>query len=105
MGKILYLSEMEEFFGQEEWKIQIDLSDIWNEYSKGNKTIEQFNKDYVQRIIKYKKNILDLGNDVWNEVVPLINDMNNKKTKEESIPIYESIYDWGDKNDILIKTK
>jgi len=105
MSKILYLNELEEFFGSEEWKIQIDLSDIWNEFSKGNKTVKEFNNEYAQRIIKYKKNILDLGNDVWNDVVPIINDMVIKETKEDSVDVYEKLYDWGDRNDILIKTK
>jgi len=105
MSKIYYLNELEEFYGQEDWKIQIEVSDIWNKVSKGEITFEQFNKEYSQRIIKYKKNILDLGNDVWNDVVPLINDMVTKTTKEDSVGIYENLYDWADKNDILIKTK
>jgi aspartate-semialdehyde dehydrogenase len=105
MPKIYYLNELEEFYGEEEWKMQIEVSDIWNKVSKNEINFEQFNKEYAQRIIKYKKNILDLGNDVWNDIVPLINEMSNKKTKEESYGIYESIYDWADKNSILIKTK
>lgn len=104
-SKILHLDEMEEFFGSEEWKLQIDITDIWNQYTNKNITIDQFNQEYAKRLNGYKEQILGLGNDVWNELVPYINDVNSKKTYEESIDVYENIYDWGDKHDILIKTK
>ena len=104
-GKLLYFNEMEEFFGGDEWKLQIDISDIWNKYGNKQITVEQFNKEYAQRLIKYKEQISGLGNDVWNDLVPKINDLNTKKTIEESITVYDSIYDISDQNDILIKTK
>ncbi|MFW6226076.1 MAG: hypothetical protein ACOC3V_03885 [bacterium] len=104
-GKIYHFEEMEEFFGGDEWKLQIDISDIWNKYFNKKITIEQFNKEYAQRLIKYKKQILELGNDIWNSLVPHINDLNTNKSINESFNIYDSIYDISDKNDILIKTK
>ncbi len=104
-SKIFHLSEMEEFFGTENWKLEINIMDIWNKYSNKELTVEQFNKEYVQRIIKYKSEILGMGNDVWNSLVPLINELNTKTTLQDSSSIYESIYDIGDKYDILIKTK
>lgn len=104
-NKIFYLSEMEEFFGSEEWKLQINIMDIWNQYTSKQITIEQFNQEYAKRLNSYKEQILGLGNDVWNDLVPYINDINLKKTYEDSIDTYENIYDWGDKHDILIKTK
>ncbi|MFW6233708.1 MAG: hypothetical protein ACOC3Z_03535, partial [Nanoarchaeota archaeon] len=75
-GKIYHFEELEEFFGSDEWKIQINIVDIWNNYSNKKITLEQFNTEYRNRLIKYKKEILNLGNDVWNDVVPLINKMN-----------------------------
>lgn len=104
-GKILYFNEMEEFFGEDEWRLQIDISDIWNKYENKELTIEQFNKEYAQRLIKYKEQITGLGNDVWNSLVPHINDLNTNKSVNESLDIYDSIYDISDQNDILIKTK
>jgi len=104
-GKILYFNEMEEFFGEDDWRLQIDISDLWNNYESKKITIEQFNKEYAQRLIKYKEQISGLGSDIWNELVPKINDLNIKKTLEESLIIYDGIYDISDKNDILIKTK
>lgn len=104
-NKIFHLSEMEEFFGSEEWKLEINIMDIWNQFSNKQITTEQFNKEYAKRLSSYKNEILQLGNDVWNSLVPHINDLNIKKTIEESVDIYDNIYDIGDKHDILIKTK
>lgn len=104
-NKIFYLSEMEEFFGSEEWSLQIDVTDIWNNYTNKKITIEQFNQEYAKRLNSYKEQILGLGNDVWNDLVSYINDINLKKTYEDSIDTYENIYDWADKHDVLIKTK
>lgn len=104
-GKILYFDELEEFFGGDEWKLQIDISDIWSNYNNKKITVEQFNKEYAQRLIKYKEEISKLSTEVWNDLVPKINELNTNKTLEESLIIYDSIYDISDKNDILIKTK
>lgn len=104
-GKIYHLDEMEEFFGADEWRMQIDVTDIWNQYDSKGITIEQFNTEYKNRLLKYKNDIVNLGTDVWNEVVPIINKMNEGKDEEILIPLYEDLYDWADKNDILIKTK
>ena len=104
-GKIYHFEELEEFFGGDEWKLQINIVDIWNNYSNKKITLEQFNKEYRERLIKYKSEILSLGNDVWNTLVPIINKMNENKEEEKIFSLYEDVYDWADKNDILIKTK
>lgn len=105
LGKIYYFNEMEEFFGEDEWRLQIDISDIWNKYENKELTLEQFNIEYVQRLIKYKEQIIELGADIWNKLVPLINKLNTNKELNESYNIYDDIYDISDQNDILIKTK
>ena len=105
MPKILYFTEMEEFFGGDDWKLEINITDIWNKYESKELTIEQFNIEYKNRLLKYKSDIINISTDVWNKFVPLINNLNIKKTYEDSVNIYESIYDISDKNDILIKTK
>jgi len=104
-GKIYHFNEMEEFFGEDEWRMQINITDIWNKYESKDLTLEQFNTEYKNRLLKYKNDIVNLGSDVWNDLVPLINKMNEIKGEEKLYPLYENIYDWGDKNDILIKTK
>jgi hypothetical protein len=105
MSKIYYLSEMEEFYGADEWRMQIDVTDIWNKYDKKETSLKEFNTEYQNRLLKYKTDIVNLGTDVWNDVVPLINKMNENLDEEGITDLWESIYDWADKNDILIKTK
>ena len=105
LGKIYHFEELEEFFGADEWRMQIDCTDIWNKYESKELTIEQFNTEYMNRLLKYKNDIINLGTDVWNKVVPLINKLNESKDEETSLPLYEDIYDWADQNDVLIKTK
>lgn len=105
MSQIYHLDEMEEFFGGEEWKISIDVSDIWNNFNDKKTDIISFNNEYRKRLLEYKKEILQLGNDVWNDLVPLVNKMTEKKTEKELFPLYDDIYSWGDKNDVHIKTK
>lgn len=104
-GKIYHFEELEEFFGGDEWKLELNITDIWNKYESKELTIEQFNKEYAQRLIKYKEQITELGTDIWNKLVPLINKLNESKDDVSSYPVYEDIYDISDQNDILIKTK
>lgn len=105
MSQIYHLDDLDEFLGGDEWKISIDITDIWNTYSTEQIDILTFNGNYKTRLLEYKKEILQLGNDVWNDLVPLINKMIEKKTETELYPLYDDIYSWADKNDILIKTK
>lgn len=105
MSKIYHLDEMEDFFGSENWKISINVTDIWNNYQNQKITLEQFNNEYYSRLVQSKSNIVGLGNQVWNDLITILNKMREKKEEKELLPIYESIYEWADKNDILIKTK
>ena len=105
MGKVYHLNDLEEFYCSDEWKLTIDLTDIWNKVSKNEITYEQFNQDYSKILIQYKDQIAKLNTEAWNSLVPLINELNTKKTKEDSFDLYEKIYDVCDKNDIQLKTK
>lgn len=105
MSKILYLSELEEFFGGENWLIEINLVDIWSQYSNKEITLEKFNAEYYNSLVQNKNKIVGLGNNVWNDLVELLNNMKNKKEQKELLTVYEKIYDLADKNDILLKTK
>lgn len=105
MSKIYHFNEIEDFFGEEEWKMQIDVTDIWNQYSEKKIDFVEFNTGYKNRLVEYKEEITNLGDDVWNNLVALINKMTEKKEHEELISVYDDIYNWADQNDVLIKTK
>jgi len=103
--KIYHFNEMEDFYGSDDWKLTINVSDIWNKYVNKETTLEQFNIEYYNRLVQNKNNIAKLGNNILNDLIPLLNKMKEKKEQKELLPVYESIYDIADKSDILIKTK
>ena len=106
MGKVYHLNDLEDFFGADEWKLQINVADIWNQYTKKQLTLENFNTKYYNRLVEYKNDILNLGDDVWNNLSELLPKLKETYTEEEKlISLYDDLYDWADKNDILIKTK
>ena len=106
MGKVYHLNDLEDFYGADEWKLQINISDIWNQYTNKKLTLENFNNQYYNRLIQYKNDITNLGDDVWNNLSQLLPKLKETYTEQDDlITLYEDIYDWADKNDILIKTK
>jgi len=106
MGKVFHLNDLEEFFGSDDWKLQINIADIWKQYSNKEITTEDFNKKYYNRLIEYKTDISSLGTDVWGNLSQILPKLIEPNLEEESLTsLYDDIYDWGDKNDIEIKTK
>jgi len=105
MSKIYHFNELEEFYGDDEWKMQIDVTDIWNQYNENKITLLDFNKKYQGRLLEYKEDITNMGEDVWTKLTELVKKMQEKVEEDELISVYDDIYNWADQNDILIKTK
>jgi hypothetical protein len=105
VGKIYYFKELEEYFGTDDWRLQIDVSDIWYQYQSSGITLNVFNDKYYNRLLKYQKNIGDLGNDVWEDIKNIMVKMKENNNTDDLMSIYDKIYDWADGNDILIKCK
>ena len=103
MGKVYHFNDLEEFFGSDEWKLQINISDIWNEYNQKKISVQNFNKKYYNRLLEFKTDINNLGNDVWGDLEKLLVKLNTNETDLSAV--YDDIYDWADRNDVLIKTK
>lgn len=104
MAKVYHLNELEDFYGSDDWKLVIDVTDIWNSYVNKKITLENFNKSYYDRLFEYKSDIDALGSDVWNDLNIILPKLNETNTGGISA-IYDDIYDWADSNDIQIKTK
>jgi hypothetical protein len=104
-NKIYHFNDLEEFFGEDDWKMQIDVTDIWNQYNEKKISLKDFNAKYHNRLLEYKKDISDMGDDVWVKLTELLEKMKVKKEENELISLYDDIYNWADQNDILIKTK
>jgi hypothetical protein len=105
MSKIYHFDELEDFYGEGDWKLQIDVTDLWNMYNEQKLDLLSFSKNYYNRLIKYKNDISNVGEDVWDNLQPILKKMNERKEEKELLPVFEDVYDWADKNDILIKTK
>ena len=96
---------MEDFYGEDEWKMQIDVTDIWNQYNEKKITLEDFNNKYQNRLLEYKEDITNMGDDVWEKIVELVGKMKENVEEDDLISVYDDVYNWADQNDILIKTK
>ncbi len=105
MSKIYHFNEIEEFFGEDDWKLQIDVTDLWNQYNEKKIDLVNFNSMYHNRLLEYKKDISNMGEDIWTKLTSLLEKMKDKSKEEELISLYDDIYNWADQNDILIKTK
>ena len=111
----LLSAEAPEMIGREEDLLDLTTAGVVQEHSRDpglaqthqsdNTNMLDFNKKYIDRIVKYKKNINDLGNDVWEGILPMLNEIKEETDEKKIISVYDKIYDWADGNDILIKSK
>jgi len=105
MAKIYHFDEVEDFYGEDDWKLQVDVTDLWNQYDEKKIDLKNFNALYHNRLLEYKNDITQMGVDVWSKLLELMGKMKVETEEEELISIYDEIYNWADKNDVLIKTK
>jgi len=105
MSKIYHFDEVEDFYGEDDWKLQVDVTDLWNQYDEKKIDLKNFNALYHNRLLEYKNDITQMGVDVWSKLLELMGKMKEETEEEELISIYDEIYNWADKNDVLIKTK
>ena len=90
---------------EDDWKLSIDVSKIWNQYDKGQITLEQFNAGYAN-FLKSNQNIIQEKTQSWKELNDIIIRLEKKKSDEEgSFAVWDDIYDWGDSNLVEIKAE
>lgn len=84
---------LEDEFDKEDinWNYSLDISDIWNKYNSGSLTLDKFNIELSNK----------LKDDDFSDV---IEDLKTKKDSEESIKIWNKIYDIADEKLIEIIT-
>jgi hypothetical protein len=91
---------------EEDWKLILDISNIWTEslYSN-NEELIKFNEEYINFLNSNKNLITEkTSSDEWIILQELISKLTeNKSNINESIPIWDNIYDWADDNLIEIK--
>jgi hypothetical protein len=93
---------------EEDWKLKINISKIWNEsiYENVNDLVT-FNDKYINFLNNQKELIIkQTSNESWNKLQELITKLTeNKNNIEKSMAIWDDIYDWADGNIIQITSK
>lgn len=103
MYKILYLDEFEDVTDAE-WKLTINISNIYKEYLKNN-NVDWFMDQYKKVLLSKKGDILSIEVNAWNDLTKLIAKMIHGLEKNKANSLFEDIYDWGDKYLIEINCK
>lgn len=91
----------------DEWKLILDISKIWKDslYENVNELVS-FNDNYVNFLNNQKDLIIKkTSQNAWLKMQELIDRLVKNKNKiDESISVWDDIYDWADSNMIEIKT-
>lgn len=89
----------------EEWKLIINLTNLWKDYSNQQKSLLDFNNEYATILTENSEKIASACGDMcWNEIEPYaVNKLKEATNEEESETIYNSLYDIFDKYEINIK--
>lgn len=89
---------------EEKWTLILDISNIWFDQENVD-NVSDFNKKYANYLNTNSQIILDsIGQECWNEISPVIKELNETQKKEDSFGIWESLYNIYDKYDIYLKT-
>ena len=90
---------------EEDWKLKLNISRIWNDalYENVNELIS-FNDQYINFLNQQKNLIIkQTSENAWIKLEELIKRLEENKDKiVESNSVWDDIYDWADGNNVLI---
>lgn len=103
---ILHIETEEDSQYDENWKLSINLTTIWQEYENKQISLVDFNNNYATILIENQQNISNtIGDACWNEIEPIaVNELREATDLDDSETIYNKLYDIFDKYEILIET-
>jgi len=90
---------------KQDWSLILDISKIWKDsLYQNNDDLLQFNEQYINFFNQQKDLITkQTSEDAWNKLEILINRISENKDKlEESVSVWDDIYDWADSNSVQI---
>lgn len=92
--------------GDGEWKLTIDVTTIWQDYSSNKISLVDFNNQYATYLINQSETITQsVGASCWNELEPVVvNELRQSIEPDPSESIYNKIYDICDHYEVLLKT-
>jgi len=91
----LFIEDENTFDQDIKWEYSIDISKIWKDFKEGVLDINSYNKELA---IKLEENINNLK-----DFKIIIKDLKNTHNNEESISLWNKLYDIADKNLIELK--
>lgn len=102
---ILHIEQDDSEFN-ENWLLEINISNIWNDFETNNITLVDFNNQYASTLMEYQQQISETcGDACWNEIEPIVaHELRKSIDKEKSETIYNKLYDIFDQYEIFLKT-
>lgn len=95
----------QEYTEDVDWKLTLDVSNIWNQYSNENISIVDFSKAYKKNILEQQNNIISkISQEAWNKLQPVVMKLETIQDEQSANSIFDDIYDWADANLVYIKT-
>lgn len=91
----LFIEDESTFDQDVNWESSIDISKIWKDFKEGVLDLNSYNKELA---IKLEENL-----DNTTEFNDVINDLKQTHNEEESVTIWNKLYDIADKNLIELK--
>lgn len=92
--------------GNSEWKLTIDVVNIWQDFTSNKISLVDFNNQYATYLINQSETITQIaGDSCWNELEPVVvNELRQSIEPDSSESIYNKIYDICDHYEVLLKT-
>lgn len=102
IGKLYIETDDSEF--TEEWKLTLDMTQIWADYSSQVISLLDFNNEYATILTNNSEVITKACGEVsWQEIEPYaVNELRKATNADESETIYNHLYDLYDKYEINI---
>jgi len=92
----LFIEDESTFDQDVKWDMEINISKIWKDFGSGVLDLNSYNKELA---IKLEENL----GEKLPKFVDIIKDLNKTNNNEESITIWNKLYDIADKNLVELK--
>ena len=88
----------------EEWKVTIDISDLWKKYAPNNNfSLEEFLGELIPRLKSYTEDILIFGDYAQKEYIKIVDQLSRSDNDQNFNFNLVDLFEWVCDYDILIK--
>jgi hypothetical protein len=100
-GKLIMDPEVQFDENEPTWNYILDISPLWQQYQSGIITLSSFNEQYMNFLLSQEQ--LKQYPE-WLDLMEKIKNLSHVTEEAQATSIYNTIYDFADKNLIEIKT-